>query len=83
MNEYLTTIATLFFLLKIDVGTLFQGGRESMGNKIYLSGPLMVSSSNMDQMLKEHDRKIQEFSRRARIDKSRARGEKVRAQRKW
>ncbi|WVZ02564.1 hypothetical protein V8G54_023370 [Vigna mungo] len=60
------------------------GGRESMGNnKIYLSGPLMVSSSNMDQMLKEHDRKIQEFSRRARIDKSRARGEKVRAQRKW
>ncbi|KAK7404992.1 hypothetical protein VNO78_06102 [Psophocarpus tetragonolobus] len=58
------------------------GGRESMGNKIYLSGPLMVSSSNMDQMLKEHDRKIQEFSRRARIDKSRARGEKVHAQRK-
>ncbi|TKY66852.1 serine/threonine-protein kinase [Spatholobus suberectus] len=58
------------------------GGHESMGNKIYLSGPLMVSSSNMDQMLKEHDRKIQEFSRRARIDKSRARGEKVRAQRK-
>ncbi|RDX71427.1 putative serine/threonine-protein kinase, partial [Mucuna pruriens] len=58
------------------------GGRESMGNKIYLSGPLMVSTSNMDQMLKEHDRKIQEFSRRARIDKSRARGEKVRAQRK-
>lgn len=51
-------------------------------NKIYLSGPLMVSSNNMDQMLKEHDRKIQEFSRRARIDKSRARGEKVRAQRK-
>ncbi|KAL2640714.1 hypothetical protein GLYMA_06G292200v4 [Glycine max] len=58
------------------------GGRESMGNKIYLSGPLMVSSSNMDQMLKDHDRKIQEFSRRARIDKSRARGEKVRALRK-
>ncbi|XP_054790428.1 probable serine/threonine-protein kinase At1g54610 [Prosopis cineraria] len=45
------------------------------GNKIYLSGPLMVSSNNMDQMLKEHDRKIQEFSRRARVDKSR--GEKV------
>ncbi|XP_020237588.1 probable serine/threonine-protein kinase At1g54610 [Cajanus cajan] len=58
------------------------GGRESMGNKIYLSGPLMVSSSNMDQMLKEHERKIQELSRRARIDKSRARGEKVRARRK-
>ena len=75
---------TFFFLaewLNIDVGH-FQGGRESMGNKIYLSGPLMVSSSNMDQMLKEHDRKIQEFSRRARIDKSRARGEKVFAQRK-
>ncbi|KAJ1389756.1 Serine/threonine-protein kinase, active site [Sesbania bispinosa] len=57
-------------------------GHGSRGNKIYLSGPLLVQSSNMDQMLKEHDRKIQEFSRRARIDKSRARGEKVRAQRK-
>ncbi|XP_061346495.1 probable serine/threonine-protein kinase At1g54610 isoform X2 [Gastrolobium bilobum] len=55
-------------------------GRGSKGNMIYLSGPL--SSSNMDQMLKEHDRKIQEFSRRARIDKSKARGDKARAQRK-
>jgi len=82
MNEYLITIATLISL-ENRCGALFQGGRESMGNKIYLSGPLMVSSSNMDQMLKEHDRKIQEFSRRARIDKSRGRGEKVRAQRKW
>ncbi|KAI9093388.1 hypothetical protein K1719_027402 [Acacia pycnantha] len=52
-------------------------GRE---NKIYLSGPLMVSSNKMDQMLKEHDRKIQEYSRRARVDKSR--GEKVRANHK-
>lgn len=52
-------------------------GRE---NKIYLSGPLMVSSNKMDQMLKEHDRKIQEYSRRARVDKSR--GEKVRAKHK-
>ncbi|XP_012572679.1 probable serine/threonine-protein kinase At1g54610 isoform X2 [Cicer arietinum] len=50
-------------------------GHGSSGNKIYLSGPLLVSSNNMDQMLKDHDRKIQEFSRRAR-------GEKVRAQRK-
>ncbi|MED6107169.1 hypothetical protein PIB30_011437 [Stylosanthes scabra] len=46
--------------------------RGSRGNKIYLSGPLMPSS-NMDQMLKEHERKIQELSRRARTGKSRAR----------
>lgn len=32
----------------------------------------------MDQMLKERDRKIQEYSRRARTDKSK--GEKVHAQ---
>ncbi|CAL5212759.1 unnamed protein product [Lathyrus oleraceus] len=50
-------------------------GHGSSGNKIYMSGPLLASSNNMDQMLKDHDRKIQEFSRRAR-------GEKVRAQRK-
>lgn len=51
-----------------------------MENKIYLSGPLLATTNNMDQMLKEHDRKIQEFSRRARIDKSR--GGKFRAHRK-
>ncbi|WJX50967.1 [pyruvate dehydrogenase (acetyl-transferring)] kinase [Trifolium repens] len=49
-------------------------GHGSSGNKIYMSGPLLASN-NMDQMLKDHDRKIQEFSRRAR-------GEKVRTQRK-
>ncbi|XP_054811761.1 probable serine/threonine-protein kinase At1g54610 [Prosopis cineraria] len=58
---------------------LTPGGRGYMENKIYLSGPLLASS-NMDQMLKDHDRKIQEFSRRSRIDKSR--GRKIRAQRK-
>lgn len=62
--------------LKIAIfGGLFQDGHGSSGNKIYMSGPLLASSNNMDQMLKDHDRKIQEFSRRAR-------GEKVRAQRK-
>ncbi|MED6154978.1 hypothetical protein PIB30_001119 [Stylosanthes scabra] len=44
-------------------------GCESTGNKIYLSGPL-VSSNNVDQILKEHDRKIQEYSRRLRNDRS-------------
>ncbi|CAK7322461.1 unnamed protein product [Dovyalis caffra] len=44
-------------------------GRGSRGNKIYLSGPLLVPSNNMEQMLKEHDRQIQEFARR-RLDKT-------------
>ncbi|MCI00901.1 putative serine/threonine-protein kinase, partial [Trifolium medium] len=43
-------------------------GHGSSGNKIYMSGPLLASN-NMDQMLKDHDRKIQEFSRRARGEK--------------
>ncbi|PRQ49869.1 putative protein-serine/threonine kinase CMGC-CDK-CRK7-CDK9 family [Rosa chinensis] len=46
-------------------------GRGSKGNKIYVSGPLLVSSNNVDQMLKEHDRRIQEYARRARLDKNR------------
>ncbi|CAN0896829.1 Probable serine/threonine-protein kinase At1g09600 [Linum grandiflorum] len=43
--------------------------RGSKGNKIYVSGPLLVPSNNVEQMLKEHDRQIQEFARR-RVDKS-------------
>ncbi|BFG25186.1 hypothetical protein CerSpe_114600 [Prunus speciosa] len=46
-------------------------GRGPKGNKIYVSGPLLVSSNNVDKMLKEHDRRIQEHARRARLDKIR------------
>ncbi|KAH1222600.1 putative serine/threonine-protein kinase [Glycine max] len=56
---------------KFSTETLIQDGHGSMGNNIYhLSGPLLLSSNNMDQMLKERDRKIQEYSRRARMYKS-------------
>lgn len=48
-------------------------GYGSKGNKIHYSGPLIVPSSNMDQMFKDHDRQIQEAVRRARIDKARFR----------
>ncbi|KAG0484652.1 hypothetical protein HPP92_008543 [Vanilla planifolia] len=41
--------------------------------KIHYSGPLLRPSGNVDQMLKEHDRQIQEVIRRARIDRSKAR----------
>ncbi|XP_057507087.1 probable serine/threonine-protein kinase At1g54610 isoform X1 [Actinidia eriantha] len=46
-------------------------GHGSKGNKIHFSGPLLVPSNNMDQMLKEHDRQIQEAARRARLEKAR------------
>ncbi|XP_021900941.1 probable serine/threonine-protein kinase At1g09600 [Carica papaya] len=56
-----------------------RGGRTSIkepnmvrgpkGNRIYVSGPLLVPSQNVDQMLKEHDHRIQEFTRRARHGK--------------
>ncbi|KAL9255347.1 putative serine/threonine-protein kinase [Drosera capensis] len=46
-------------------------GYGSKGNKIHYSGPLLVPSSNVDQVLKDHDRHIQEAARRARIDKAR------------
>ncbi|XP_021843679.2 probable serine/threonine-protein kinase At1g54610 [Spinacia oleracea] len=48
-------------------------GYGSKGSKIHYSGPLIVPSSNMDQMLKDHDRHIQEAVRRARIDKAKIR----------
>ncbi|KAG1330247.1 putative serine/threonine-protein kinase [Cocos nucifera] len=43
------------------------------GTKIHYSGPLLRPSGNFDQMLKDHDRQIQEVFRRARVDKSKAR----------
>ena len=49
-----------------------QYGHNSKANKIYVSGPLLVSSNSVDQMLKDHDRRIQEFARRTRLDKARA-----------
>ncbi|KAE8703258.1 Cyclin-dependent kinase C-1 [Hibiscus syriacus] len=45
-------------------------GYGSKGHKIHYSGPLLVPSGNMDQMLKDHDRQIQEVVRRARLDKA-------------
>ncbi|KAJ7981745.1 Kinase superfamily protein [Quillaja saponaria] len=48
-------------------------GYGSKGHKIHYSGPLLVPSGNMDQMLKDHDRHIQEAVRRARLDKAKAR----------
>ncbi|GAB4849511.1 hypothetical protein Ancab_004305 [Ancistrocladus abbreviatus] len=48
-------------------------GYGSKGNKIHYSGPLLVPSGNMDQMLKDHDRQIQEAVRRTRLDKARVR----------
>ncbi|XP_050217168.1 probable serine/threonine-protein kinase At1g54610 [Mercurialis annua] len=48
-------------------------GYGSKGHKIHYSGPLLVPTGNMDQMLKDHDRQIQEAVRRARIDKAKVR----------
>ncbi|XVF04226.1 hypothetical protein REPUB_Repub05bG0064100 [Reevesia pubescens] len=48
-------------------------GYGSKGHKIHYSGPLLVPSGNMDQMLKDHDRQIQEAVRRARHDKAKLR----------
>uniref|UniRef100_A0A5B6YXM7 Protein kinase domain-containing protein n=2 Tax=Davidia involucrata TaxID=16924 RepID=A0A5B6YXM7_DAVIN len=44
-------------------------GHGMKGNKIHFSGPLLVPSNNVDQMLKERDRHLQEAARRARLEK--------------
>ncbi|XP_075476495.1 putative serine/threonine-protein kinase At1g54610 isoform X1 [Primulina tabacum] len=48
-------------------------GYGSKGNKIHYSGPLLVPSGKVDQMLKDNDRQVQEAVRRARLDKARMR----------
>ncbi|KAK3159813.1 hypothetical protein QOZ80_1BG0051380 [Eleusine coracana subsp. coracana] len=48
-------------------------GYGSKGNKIHHSGPLTCPSGNVDEMLKENDRQIQEVFRRTRVEKSRVR----------
>lgn len=50
-----------------------QLGYGSKGHKIHYSGPLLVPAGNMDQVLKDHDRQIQEAVRRARLDKAKVR----------
>uniref|UniRef100_A0A5B7AE81 Protein kinase domain-containing protein n=1 Tax=Davidia involucrata TaxID=16924 RepID=A0A5B7AE81_DAVIN len=51
-------------------------GKDSMGyvpkkNRIHCSGPLMPPGGNMEDMLKEHERQIQEAVRKSRLDKAR------------
>ncbi|KAM7492584.1 hypothetical protein LguiA_035505 [Lonicera macranthoides] len=48
-------------------------GYGSKGSKIHYSGPLLVPAGKVDQMLKDHDRHIQEAARRARLDKAKVR----------
>ncbi|KAK9674457.1 hypothetical protein RND81_12G233900 [Saponaria officinalis] len=48
-------------------------GYGSKGNMIHYSGPLIAPSGNTEQIMKDHDRQIQEAVRRARIDKTRIR----------
>ncbi|CAN0858566.1 Probable serine/threonine-protein kinase At1g09600 [Linum grandiflorum] len=49
-------------------------GHGSKGHKIHYSGPL---TGNMDQVMKDHDRQIQEAARRARLDKAKVRKTQV------
>ncbi|TYH37555.1 hypothetical protein ES332_D12G049300v1 [Gossypium tomentosum] len=39
-------------------------------NRIHYSGPLMPPGENLDEMLKEHERQIQDAVRKARLDKT-------------
>ncbi|XP_052203643.1 probable serine/threonine-protein kinase At1g09600 [Diospyros lotus] len=47
------------------------GGCASNRRRIHYSGPLMPPGGNMEEMLREHERQIQEAVRKARLDKSR------------
>eukprot|EP00252_Welwitschia_mirabilis_P018751 TRINITY_DN4185_c0_g3_i1.p1 TRINITY_DN4185_c0_g3~~TRINITY_DN4185_c0_g3_i1.p1 ORF type:complete len:848 (-),score=172.28 TRINITY_DN4185_c0_g3_i1:527-3070(-) len=46
-------------------------GHDNQGDRIHYSGPLLPPTGNIDAMLKEHERHIQNAVRRARQDKGR------------
>ncbi|XP_077224053.1 putative serine/threonine-protein kinase At1g54610 [Tasmannia lanceolata] len=45
-------------------------GYGSKKNRIHYSGPLLPPGGNMDEMLKEHEKQIQQAVRKARLDKA-------------
>ncbi|KAL1555605.1 putative serine/threonine-protein kinase [Salvia divinorum] len=47
-------------------------GHGHKERKIHFSGPLLAPSNNIEQVLKEHDRRIQEAARRLKYEKTRA-----------
>ncbi|XP_011100264.1 probable serine/threonine-protein kinase At1g54610 [Sesamum indicum] len=53
-------------------------GRGHKDRTIHFSGPILVPSNNIEQVLKEHDRRIQEAARRIRHEKTR--GGRIRPQ---
>lgn len=50
---------------------VFQAYRPKK-NRIHYSGPLMPPGGNLDDMLREHERQIQQAVRKARLDKTRS-----------
>ncbi|CAM8943954.1 unnamed protein product [Rhodiola kirilowii] len=47
-------------------------GYKPKKNRIHYSGPLMPPGGNLEDMLKEHERQIQQAVRKARVDKNRS-----------
>ena len=73
VNLYIIFILTQLFCYRC----VSQLGYGSKGNKIHYSGPLVVPTGKMDQMMKDHDRQVQEAVRRARLDKAKLRKAQV------
>lgn len=49
-------------------------------SQIHYSGPLLPSGGNLDEMLKEHERQIQNAVRKARGDKKKSSGSNIQTQ---
>ncbi|KAK6157159.1 hypothetical protein DH2020_011407 [Rehmannia glutinosa] len=62
----------------IDKQEVAMDGHGHKERTIHFSGPLLATSNNIEQVLKEHDRRIQEAARRIRHEKTR--GGRVRPQ---
>ncbi|KAK4398052.1 hypothetical protein Sango_1280700 [Sesamum angolense] len=59
-------------LISSNVEDANQDGHGHKDRMIHFSGPILVPSNNIEQVLKEHDRRIQEAARRIRHEKARA-----------
>lgn len=74
-TSYMPHEAASFYInsSKKDDGMSGKDSRVYISNKsrIHCSGPLMPPGGNMEDMLKEHERQIQEAVRKARLDRER------------
>ncbi|KAF8115400.1 hypothetical protein N665_0027s0016 [Sinapis alba] len=69
-SSYSLSITNLLVCNCLVVSGVCGQGNAPRKNRIHYSGPLMPPGGNLDEMLKEHEKQIQQAVRNARVEKS-------------